>query len=173
MMTEEAMNETQREDDVARKRREFRDAEMSQPDARISDSSKWTPEQVAKMREQLTTPGFVVEVNAIDDFPKKINPHLMPASVDVQPARDILGCGMKELADRERTYDAPGGERSMAKAVAAFNAIHGLGMTEVQGWQFMELLKIVRSSQGAFKLDNFVDGAAYAALAGEAASRAS
>ncbi len=90
---------------------------------------------------------------------------------DAQPAHDILGCGMKELKDREQTYDSPGGERSMAKTVAAFDAIHGLGMTEVQGWQFMELLKIVRSSQGEFKLDTFVDGAAYAALAGEAASR--
>lgn len=91
---------------------------------------------------------------------------------DVQPAHDILGCGMKELKDREQTYDAPGGERSMAKTVAAFNAIYGASMTEVQGWQFMALLKMVRANQGKFKRDNFVDQAAYSALAGEAAAKA-
>lgn len=78
---------------------------------------------------------------------------------------EARGC----LMQRAVNYDAPEGERSMSKTVAAFNAIHGLGMTEVQGWQFMELLKIVRSSQGEPKSDNFIDGAAYAALAGEAA----
>lgn len=86
-------------------------------------------------------------------------------------AHSIIGQAKKEMTEREEAYDAPGGERSMTKTVAAFNAIHGLGMTEVQGWQFMELLKIVRSSQGKFKADNFVDGAAYAALAGEAAGK--
>lgn len=35
----------------------------------------------------------------------------------------------------------------------------------------MELLKIVRSNQGGYRADSFVDGAAYAALAGEAAYR--
>ena len=84
-------------------------------------------------------------------------------------ANDILSKASGHLSDRAVTYDNPGGERSMAKTVAAFNAIYDLGMTEVQGWQFMELLKMVRSSQGNFKSDNFEDGAAYAALAGEAA----
>jgi len=35
----------------------------------------------------------------------------------------------------------------------------------------MALLKAVRSQQGAFRMDSFVDGAAYFALAGEAAKR--
>ena len=84
-------------------------------------------------------------------------------------ANDILSKALGHLSDRSVTYDKPDGERSMAKTVSAFNAIYGLGMTEVQGWHFMEILKMVRSSQGAFKADNFEDGAAYAALAGEAA----
>lgn len=84
-------------------------------------------------------------------------------------ANDILSKALGHLSDRAVTYDKPDGERSMAKTVAAFNAIYDLGMTEVQGWHFMELLKMVRSSQGDFKSDNFEDGAAYAALAGEAA----
>lgn len=84
-------------------------------------------------------------------------------------AGDILNKALGHLSDRAVTYDKPDGERSMAKTVAAINAIYDLGMTEVQGWHFMELLKMVRSSQGAFKADNFEDGSAYAALAGEAA----
>lgn len=141
-MTSQQPNETH---DAQREERKLRDAEMARPD-------------VKEVVASFIGSGHTRREPRNTDY-------------DVQPARDILGCGMKELADREQTYDAPGGERSMAKTVAAFNAIYGLGMTEVQGWQFMELLKIVRSSQGKFKPDNFVDGAAYAALAGEAASR--
>jgi hypothetical protein len=83
----------------------------------------------------------------------------------------ILDQARKEQADRAQFYDAPAGERSMAKTVAAFNAIFGTQLTEVQGWQFMELLKLVRSSQGKPRADNYVDGASYAALAGEAAMK--
>lgn len=83
----------------------------------------------------------------------------------------ILELAAKEMRDRAAYYDAPDGERSMARTVAAFNAIHGTQITEVQGWQFMELLKMARSTQGAPREDNHVDGAAYAALAGEARMR--
>ena len=89
----------------------------------------------------------------------------------INSAVAILSESIKCLGDRAVTYDSPGGERSMAKTVAAFNAMHSTNLTEVQGWQFMELLKMARSTQGAFKADNFVDGAAYAALACEAASK--
>lgn len=85
-------------------------------------------------------------------------------------AHQILGQGQEEMEDRAKTYDAPEGERSMGKAVEMFNTLHGTELTETEGWQFMEILKMVRSSQGEFKLDNFIDGAAYAALAGEAAA---
>lgn len=61
-------------------------------------------------------------------------------------------------------------ERSMGKIVAAFNIIHDTELTEVQGWQFMELLKMVRSTRGEYHEDDYVDGASYASLAGEAAS---
>jgi len=66
-------------------------------------------------------------------------------------------------------YDKPEGERSMGSTVWAFEAVTGVAMTEAQGWLFMALLKAVRSQQGAFRMDSFVDGAAYFALAGEAA----
>jgi queuine/archaeosine tRNA-ribosyltransferase len=86
-------------------------------------------------------------------------------------AAGILEQAAKEMANRAETYDKPEGERSMAATVHAFFAVTGIDMTEQQGWQFMELLKMVRSNQGGFRADSFVDGAAYAALAGEAAYR--
>ena len=86
-------------------------------------------------------------------------------------AVDILNCAAHEMGDRAKTYDSPDGERSMGATVAAFGAITGVEMSEQQGWQFMEVLKMVRSNQGGYRADSFIDGAAYAALAGEAASR--
>lgn len=87
-------------------------------------------------------------------------------------AIEILNQAAAEQKSRAVYYDAPQGERSMAKTVAMFNVLHGTQLTEVQGWQFMEILKMVRSSQGALRPDNFIDGASYASLAGEAASAA-
>ncbi|MDP4074227.1 DUF6378 domain-containing protein [Acidovorax sp. A1169] len=64
-------------------------------------------------------------------------------------------------------------ERSMAATVAAFNAIHKTTLTETQGWAFMQTLKMVRAAtsarNGLFNTDDYTDGAAYAALAHEAA----
>ena len=59
----------------------------------------------------------------------------------------------------------------MGSTVLAFAAITGVLMTEEQGWLFMALLKAVRSQQGAYRSDSYEDGAAYFALAGEAAAR--
>lgn len=86
-------------------------------------------------------------------------------------ANEVLKQAASEMEDRAKTYDKPKGERSMAATVTAFQAITGVSMTEQQGWQFMEVLKLVRSNQGGYRADSFIDGAAYAALAGEAASR--
>ena len=86
-------------------------------------------------------------------------------------ADEILAAGAKHLADRAATRDQPEGERSMARAVAAFNAMYGKGLTVEQGGQFMVLLKMARSAAGAFNLDDYEDGAAYFALAAEDAYR--
>ena len=89
---------------------------------------------------------------------------------DLPNADDFLKSGINHMRERAVTYDAPNGERSMGKAVAMFNEFAGTALTEEQGWRFMEILKMVRSSQGEFKADNYEDGAAYCALAGEAAA---
>ena len=86
-------------------------------------------------------------------------------------AKDFLMQAVSEMKNRAATYDRPEGERSMGATVAAFKAVTGIEMSEQQGWQFMELLKMVRSNQGEYRADSFVDGAAYASLAGEAAAK--
>ena len=91
--------------------------------------------------------------------------------LSVTTSQDILTEAGEIQVNRGVTYDAPSGERSMGKTVAMFNTYSGLNLTEEQGWHFMEILKMVRSSQGNFKLDNYVDGCSYASLAGEAAAR--
>lgn len=85
-------------------------------------------------------------------------------------AEDILAKAAGHLADRAKTYDKPEGERSMEKTVDMFNVLTGGELTEEEGWMFMVLLKMVRSQQGEHRADNYEDGAAYFALAGERTS---
>lgn len=82
---------------------------------------------------------------------------------------DVLRAAAQHMEARASTYDAPNGERSMDKTVEMFNCLigHDRAISVEQGWMFMAILKIVRSQQGGFKLDNYEDLAAYAALAAE------
>lgn len=90
-------------------------------------------------------------------------------------AAGILQAGIDHLAERAVTYDKPQGERSVGMLVAMFNVLVAeklkVPLSEEDGWNFMELLKLVRSKQGDYKADSFEDRAAYAALAAEAAYR--
>ena len=90
---------------------------------------------------------------------------------DGSTAANILTAALGHMRDRAATYDKPEGERSMGATVDAFQAVTGVSITEEQGWLFMALLKAVRSQQGAYRADSYEDGAAYFALAGEAAVR--
>lgn len=88
----------------------------------------------------------------------------------------ILRMASETIAQRGQARDSDSGggqERSMAATVAAFNAIEGTRLTERQGWAFMQVLKIVRAAasarNGRRDLDSYLDGTAYAALAGECA----
>ena len=62
----------------------------------------------------------------------------------------VLRRAAQLLQERGKQYDAQDGatpagrERSMARVVGAFNALHGTSLTEAQGWTFMLLLKLVR-----------------------------
>ena len=93
-------------------------------------------------------------------------------------ANEICQQAIETMIERGKTYDkdstevkdCPKEERSMGKTVMAFNALTGQSLSETQGWLFMAVLKMARSQQGEYKHDNFLDGTAYFALAGEAAS---
>lgn len=88
-------------------------------------------------------------------------------------AQEILRNGAKTIDDRAAQRDMPNGERSMARAVAAFNGLVGgdRRLTETEGWLFMTCLKAARATAGTTNMDDYVDGAAYFALAGECAAR--
>lgn len=86
-------------------------------------------------------------------------------------AGEILRASQDALRARAEQRDRSGGERSMAAAVVAFNALTDHRLTETQGWLFMAVLKASRSQGGGFVLDDYVDGAAYFGLAGEAAAQ--
>ena len=81
----------------------------------------------------------------------------------------ILEAAAGHMRDRAATYDNPEGERSMARAVQAFNAIAGKNLTTAEGWLFMAVLKQVRAFQNPGKphRDSLEDLTAYAALLAE------
>ena len=85
-------------------------------------------------------------------------------------APDLLNQAAEAIGDRAAQRDMPQGERSMARTVAAFNALTGHDITERDGWLFMAALKASRATAGALRLDDYIDGAAYMALAGECAA---
>ncbi|HCJ6328426.1 TPA: hypothetical protein NU805_000676 [Acinetobacter baumannii] len=99
-----------------------------------------------------------------------------PAKAEAKAERKVISApgfliaAGQHMKDRAATYDSPQGERSMETTVKAFNNLKGTNISVKDGWDFMLLLKMVRSDQGDFKADNFEDMVAYAALSGEQAS---
>lgn len=94
-------------------------------------------------------------------------------------AHDVLTAASHTINQRGAQRDSTQGdkqERSMAATVAAFNSIEGTDLSERQGWAFMQTLKLVRAAtsdrNGQHNPDDALDGAAYAALGGEAAAAA-
>lgn len=86
-------------------------------------------------------------------------------------AHEFLQAGVDAMADRAAQRDKPDGERSMNRAVSAFNEMTGRSMTEHEGWLFMVLLKMARATAASeVREDDYIDGAAYFALAGESVS---
>jgi len=89
----------------------------------------------------------------------------------VIPPEVFLQTAAQAIQQRGAQRDRPNGERSMERAVGTFNALCGKNLTEREGWIFQVCLKLARAENGAFLADDYVDGAAYIALAGETASR--
>ena len=87
-------------------------------------------------------------------------------------APELLGRAAALMHERGKTYDEPEGERSMGKAVTAFNAITGHTITESEGWLLLQVLKDVRNfTRSAPHLDSLEDCIAYSALKAEAEMR--
>lgn len=97
---------------------------------------------------------------------------LVEQAPEAATATDILQEATECLVDRAAERDREGGERSMKAAVTAFNALTGHELAEADGWLMMVCLKAARAEGGKFRLDDYIDGAAYFALYGEAANNA-
>ena len=83
-------------------------------------------------------------------------------------AANLLDRAQTIMEQRGKQYDQPAGERSMAAAVKAFNAIAGYHLKESDGWLLLALLKMVRDNlREAPHRDSIEDLVAYAALYGE------
>jgi hypothetical protein len=82
-------------------------------------------------------------------------------------APEILIAAADAIGERASQRDAADGERSMARAVTTFNSLTGHKLTEREGWVFMAILKLSRAQAGRHVMDDYIDGAAYMALAGE------
>ena len=80
---------------------------------------------------------------------------------------EILQGGIDCIVDRSATRDDDTG-KSMIRTVDIFDKLTGNDLSPREGWLFMACVKIARSQQGRFCLDDYIDGAAYIALAGEA-----
>ena len=87
-------------------------------------------------------------------------------------AQSILNAAAGHMQARAATYDKPEGERSMGKAVQAFNAIAGRDLSEAEGWLLLAVLKNVRLFQRpGYHADSAEDAVAYGALLAEAKAR--
>ena len=84
-------------------------------------------------------------------------------------ATELLNEASGILNQRGVDYDKKE-ERSMFDVVSMFNICRKQNLSEVDGWVFMECLKMVRQkSSNDTHRDSFVDGIAYPALAAEVA----
>lgn len=89
-------------------------------------------------------------------------------------ANEYLQIAIDTMKSRATEYDKNAKEeRSMGKIVVAFNTITGQDLTEVQGWAFMQCLKMVRlhNNPDTYHEDSAIDNISYSALEAEAWSK--
>lgn len=90
-------------------------------------------------------------------------------------APELLIEAADTIANRAAERDSAEGERSMKRAVDMFNVWRGQhrhgAISEQEGWIFMVFLKLARAAEGKHRRDDYIDGAAYIALACECIER--
>jgi hypothetical protein len=113
-------------------------------------------------------------VQARTDANGRLTPGGRPQAMGLRvTAGTVLQAALAHLGDRAVTYDSPAGERSMGRAVVAFNVLTGHALTEEDGWLLLEVLKIVRGRAApGYHADSYEDRVSYAALGAEARARA-
>lgn len=119
------------------------------------------------MTQKLTPQGGLIHVQNPGDIPQYLSPPPIP---DTAPA--FLSKAKSLMEERGKTYDTSGNERSMGRAVSAFNAVTGRDLKESEGWLLLQLLKDVRQwSKPDYHADSAEDCIAYAALKAEALAK--
>lgn len=115
-----------------------------------------------------------VEIDPVDGkkdyiYSRQIEATGRPDTLPDRSAQQILAQAASAIDQRAASRDLPN-ERSMARAVGAFNVLAGKSMSETEGWLFMAILKASRATAGTHHPDDYTDGASYFALAGESAA---
>lgn len=85
----------------------------------------------------------------------------------MKAAKAMLQAGIDAISDRSE-YRDEGGKTSLALTASIFSALTGNDFNERDACLFLAIAKLARSQQGKFHHDDYVDAAAYIALAGEA-----
>lgn len=107
---------------------------------------------------------------AIADTVAHLSPKPVVHRTNTAPA--LLAKAASIMEERGKQYDKPEGERSMGRAVEAFNAITGKKLSESEGWLLLQVLKDVRLWQRpGYHADSAEDCIAYSALKAEAKSK--
>jgi hypothetical protein len=87
-----------------------------------------------------------------------------------ESAHGFLEEASQAMKQRAALRDAEDGERTAAQIAKVFNAITGHEISEADAWMFLLVMKIVRSRNGKYHRDDYVDGSSYFALLGECES---
>lgn len=114
-------------------------------------------------------PAVEVPDEATKAFIRELNREQEPKR---ESAHGFLEEGSKAMKHRASLRDAEDGERTAAQIAKVFNAITGHEISEADAWMFLICLKIVRSRNGKYNRDDYVDLAAYSGLLGECESAA-
>lgn len=131
-------------------------------------SSMW--DEMARVESGIPLP-YKIDPNEIPSFllKGKDSGHTVQAQEPQVTADGLLRTAADTIAARGAKRDN-GNERSMERIVKVFSALTDHKLTEEEGWLFMIVLKLCRERTGS-DMDNWVDGAAYVALAAEAVAR--
>lgn len=177
--------------EIIRKEAERMEANLNSMPASISVGGNDVVEKVKKLKEEYGPGvGIMTKTNAdgsIEDTPfvyksppaaevpdEATKAFLRELNREPKPKRDSAHGFLEEASEtmkrRAALRDSEEGERTAAQIANVFNAITGHDLSEADAWMFLVVLKIVRSRNGKYNRDDFVDLAAYAGLLGECES---